>query len=99
MESLPPNGSKDIIELHAIISGKVQGVFFRATTRKFALMLNIKGTVCNLTNGSVEIYAQGEKIALERLLQMIKKAYESNIASIKVTYTQPSKLFTDFREC
>ena len=43
-----------------LIEGSVQGVAFRYYTLKKAVELNIKGTVQNLYNGNVEIYAQGD---------------------------------------
>ncbi len=50
---------------HYIVSGMVQGVFFRYYTKKTADKLSIKGTVRNLFNGDVEVYAQGETANLE----------------------------------
>jgi acylphosphatase len=51
---------------HYIIKGLVQGVFFRLNTKDAALDCDINGTVKNLNNGDVEVYAQGseENIAL-----------------------------------
>ena len=51
------------------ITGKVQGVFFRATARDKAMELRIKGFTKNLPNGSVEIDAQAEEEALTLFLQ------------------------------
>ena len=50
---------------HYIVSGRVQGVFFRYYTKETANKLSIKGTVRNLFNGDVEVYAQGETANLE----------------------------------
>ena len=61
-----------LIEMHCIVKGVVQGVSFRATTRKHALRLGISGHVKNLADGSVEIYAQGSKPLLEELLSALK---------------------------
>lgn len=98
MEKQPlDSGSKILIEMHAIISGEVQGVFFRATTQRFAQQLNVKGTVQNLSTGAVEIFAQGEKSVLESLLEMLKREYGSNIFSIDTTFTKPDKAFSNFR--
>jgi acylphosphatase len=44
---------------HYIVQGRVQGVAFRYYTQKKAIELSISGTVCNLYNGDVEVYAQG----------------------------------------
>lgn len=43
------------------VFGKVQGVFFRATTKSAADNLNLVGWVMNEPNGSVTIFAQGER--------------------------------------
>lgn len=61
-----------LIEMHCIVMGVVQGVSFRATTRQHAIRLGIQGTVKNLADGSVEIYAQGSKARLEELLSALK---------------------------
>jgi acylphosphatase len=55
-----------------LVSGRVQGVFFRASTREQALRLNLTGHVRNLDDGSGEVIACGEPsalAALERWLQ------------------------------
>ena len=44
---------------HYIVKGLVQGVFFRLNTKDAAINHNINGTVKNLYNGDVEVYAQG----------------------------------------
>lgn len=49
------------------ITGKVQGVFFRASTRDQALRLGISGHAKNLADGSVEVLAAGSEEALAAL--------------------------------
>ena len=56
------------IRVHLFISGMVQGVFFRATTRSEAERLGLRGWVRNLRNGGVEVVAEGEKINVEELV-------------------------------
>lgn len=68
---MPTNGNK-MVRLHAYVSGKVQGVFFRAYTRDKALALGITGWVRNLRDGRVEVTAEGPKEALEQLLHWLK---------------------------
>ena len=51
---------ENIISLRCIVSGRVQGVFFRASTREKALQLNISGYAKNLSNGDVEVIAHGK---------------------------------------
>jgi acylphosphatase len=50
-----------------VVSGRVQGVFFRASAREEALRLGLTGHAKNLTDGTVEVVACGDDAALERL--------------------------------
>ncbi len=50
-----------------LVSGRVQGVFFRASTRRRALELGLRGTVVNLADGRVEVLASGDAQALDAL--------------------------------
>ena len=50
-----------------IVSGKVQGVFFRASTRNRAQELNLTGYAKNLSNGKVEVIACGTQASLDVL--------------------------------
>lgn len=50
------------------VIGKVQGVWFRDSTRKKALELGLSGFVRNEDDGSVYIEAEGEKDALDKLI-------------------------------
>jgi acylphosphatase len=57
----------DMVSLTATVRGRVQGVFFRAFTRSYARQLGISGYVRNLSDGSVEVRAEGKKSQLELL--------------------------------
>ena len=62
----------DKSRVHIIVSGRVQGVFFRDFTRENAIKLGIKGWVRNLLNGDIEIIAEGDKDKLEQLIEAVK---------------------------
>jgi acylphosphatase len=49
------------------IEGRVQGVFFRASTRRQAEPLGLNGHAINLPDGAVEVLAEGESSSLDRL--------------------------------
>jgi acylphosphatase len=49
-----------------VISGRVQGVCFRHYTVREAERLSISGTVRNLTNGDVEVFAQGDEAIISK---------------------------------
>jgi acylphosphatase len=58
-------------QFHAIVSGRVQGVYFRAETQETARRLGLSGFVRNLPDGSVEVVAEGEAKPLGELLEFL----------------------------
>jgi len=66
----------DKISIHCFISGKVQGVWFRAATQEQAKILGLTGWACNLPDGRVEVFATGEKDKLQQLFQWLQKGPE-----------------------
>jgi len=63
----------DFLELYFKAQGKVQGVLFRDTARRWARRLDLKGKAENLANREIEIIAQGKNKNLDALLEKIKK--------------------------
>lgn len=57
--------------LHGYISGKVQGVSFRAFTQEQALAAGLTGWARNLPDGRVEVLLQGESAALVRVARAL----------------------------
>lgn len=55
------------------ISGRVQGVFFRAATKEKAVALGLKGVVRNEPDGTVYVEAEGEQTDLQPFLDWLKK--------------------------
>lgn len=58
---------------HVIVSGRVQGVGFRYFCVMNAQQLGLTGSVRNMSNGMVEIFIQGDEIAIDKFLAIIKK--------------------------
>lgn len=56
-----------------LVAGKVQGVWFRASTRKEAERLRLGGHAINLDDGRVEVLAEGEPDALAALESWLAK--------------------------
>jgi acylphosphatase len=56
------------VRVHLVVSGRVQGVFFRAETKEKAKELGVFGWVKNLTEGQVEAVFEGEKAKVEQML-------------------------------
>lgn len=68
------------------IRGKVQGVFFRATTNLKAQFLGINGYVMNLPDGSVYIEAEGTKKQLDNFMDWCKQGPSgARVAEVNVT--------------
>ncbi len=67
------------------VKGRVQGVFFRESTRRVAESLGITGHAINLSDGDVEVLAFGEAAALDELADYLKSgptmASVSNVSS------------------
>jgi acylphosphatase len=55
--------------LHLVIHGRVQGVFFRDSMRREAQRLAVSGWVRNTAEGTVEAMVQGEKAAVDNIVQ------------------------------
>ena len=56
-----------------LVRGKVQGVWFRASTREQALRLGLQGYASNLSNGDVDVLAVGDDDAIDRLAAWLQQ--------------------------
>ncbi len=54
-----------------IVSGRVQGVYYRGSTQQMAQQLGVTGSAVNLPDGTVEVVACGEESAVESLQQWL----------------------------
>jgi len=74
-------------KIHLLISGNVQGVFYRVNTRKKAGELNLTGWVKNTPNNEVEILAEGEEENLKKLINWCYNGSENAIVKeVKVEW-------------
>ena len=80
------------------IEGRVQGVFFRESTRRVAESLNITGHAINLSNGNVEVLACGESAAMDELAEWLKDgprmATVDSVGAEDVDVTPPDRFAT-----
>lgn len=81
--------------IEVFISGRVQKVGFRACVKKIAADLHITGTVFNLNDGRVQIYATGEPMILEKFISMVYSCPRAIIRDIRLNEI-PHKTFDDF---
>lgn len=81
------------MRLTAIVSGRVQGVGFRAFTRRQAVDMGIAGYVENLADGRVEVVAEGFRGDLELLLVRLKTGpTHAEVRSIDTEWREPGGL-------
>ncbi len=71
------------------ISGRVQKVGFRACVRKIATDLSVNGTVFNLPDGRVQVYATADPIILEKFISMLYGCPRAVIRDVKVSEIPP----------
>ena len=71
--------------IEIIITGRVQKVGFRACARKIAMDLNVTGTVMNLADGKVQIFASADPIILEKFISMLYGCPRAVIRDVKTT--------------
>ncbi|RLF95133.1 acylphosphatase [Thermococci archaeon] len=84
-------------QVHIFVSGRVQGVFYRANTRKKAKELGIRGWVRNLYDGRVEITAEGKEEDLKKFIEWCKKGPElAFVENIKVEWKDYKGNYKDF---
>jgi acylphosphatase len=83
--------------LHATVHGRVQGVNFRAYTRRRADELNLEGWVRNKPGGAVETIAEGTQEALEQFLEFLHTGSPAAAVSrIEAVWGDASNEFSGF---
>ena len=89
--------TNDIQELHAYVHGWVQGVGYRYFVVNKALALGLRGYVRNLSDGSVEVLAQGPRPKLERLLAILQRGpAAAEVNEIRTHWGSPTEHLSGF---
>jgi acylphosphatase len=82
---------------HILVKGKVQGVFFRKYVRQKANDLDITGWVKNTEQGNVEIFAQANKDAIEKLIAWCWQGPpKANVEDIEIKDAAMDKSINNF---
>ena len=71
---------------HIIFKGRVQGVGFRFTAFRIATRHQLTGLVRNLSDGTVEMIAQGNPDDITDCIQDIEKSFEGYLRDFKITF-------------
>lgn len=86
------------VRVHMYISGVVQGVFFRANTENVARSLSLSGWVRNLTDGRVEVVAEGPQDRMNEFISWCHKGPPiASVDSVEMKWEMPTGEFKTFR--
>ncbi len=87
----------ELSRIHLFVSGRVQGVFFRAHTKEVAQNLGLVGWVKNLDDGRVEIVAEGKETELQKLIDWSWQGPPgSRVDDVEIIYEEPTNEFRNF---
>jgi acylphosphatase len=80
-----------------IISGRVQGVYFRAFTKKQAIKNSVFGFVSNKDNGAVEVVAQAEPKDLDSFIEWCHKgSLMAKVDKVEISEYSKTEIFSTF---
>jgi acylphosphatase len=87
----------DLFEARVVVSGRVQGVWFRGFTQRIAEDAGVHGWVRNLPDRRVEALLQGNRSAVEKVIGSLREGPPgASVADISVTWSPPSEVFHGF---
>jgi acylphosphatase len=76
-----------------VVTGRVQGVFFRDTARRRAEAAGVAGWVSNRPDGAVEAVFEGDEAAVDQLVDFCRQGPRgADVAGVEVTDEQPQGL-------
>jgi acylphosphatase len=85
------------VRVHAVVSGDVQGVFFRANTRDRAHQLHINGWVRNRPDGRVEAVFEGDREDVEQMLEFCRAGPSgARVERVDVQWQEHKNEFSTF---
>lgn len=85
------------IRAHAIISGRVQGVFFRMETKRAADRFGVSGWVQNLRDGTVEAVFEGDRNQIDGILAWCKEGPpRAKVTDVNISWEDYSGEFRKF---
>jgi acylphosphatase len=81
------------IARHVRVTGRVQGVFFRAWTREQAKALGLNGWVRNCPDGSVEALVEGEAEPVDQLVDLMRRGPSgARVDNLEIVEAEPEQL-------
>ena len=84
-------------QLHVLISGRVQGVWYRASTKKKAKELGLTGWVKNTVDGNVEAIFEGDESTVHKMITWCRVGPPlAQVADVKILQKRVGGEFTGF---
>jgi acylphosphatase len=87
----------DIVAKHIVFSGRVQGVGFRFSALNIANRYRLTGYVRNLSNGAVEMLAQGPEETIDNCIRDLQDSFAGYVRQMDVESVTLDPKLTDFR--
>lgn len=85
------------VRVHALVSGRVQGIFYRANTKNVAKKLSLTGWVRNLPDGRVEVIAEGEEKNIDKLVKFLGRGpFLARVDNLDIKRDKYTGEFIDF---
>lgn len=90
--------SREQVRVQLVVSGRVQGVFFRASAQAEALRLGLLGEVRNLPGGEVEAVAEGERWRVDEFIAWCRRGPPAaHVDDVQVRTGAPQGEFLTFK--
>jgi acylphosphatase len=88
---------EEIAEARVVVSGRVQGVWFRGFTQRVAADAGVRGWVRNLPDRRVEAVLQGSRVAVEKVVGFLREGPPgASVTDIAVSWSPPSEVYRGF---
>nr|WP_321496384.1 acylphosphatase [uncultured Methanolobus sp.] len=91
------SNAEDISSATILVTGRVQGVYFRRFTVDNAQKLGLVGFARNLSDGRVEVFAEGKATMIHKLIDLLHIGPAlANVEDVSVKWSESTCEYTDF---
>jgi acylphosphatase len=85
------------LQVHVVISGRVQGVWYRASTKQKAEELGLTGWVKNTKEGNVEAVFEGQEPVIDEMIAWCRKGPPlAHVSDVRIVEKRKANQYTDF---
>jgi len=91
------SSAEDLSSATILVTGRVQGVYFRSFTVDNAQKLGLTGFARNLPDGRVEVFAEGKVTSIQKLIDSLHIGPAlANVTDVSVEWLDPTAEYADF---